>query len=172
MSISGDGRYVAFASFASNLADKDTNACRDIFVYDLLCGTNLLASVGLNGTCANGSSGNPMISQDGRYVAFSSWATNLVTSDVNQAQDVFVRDLQDGTTTLVNVDTGVTGSGINFTPIAISTNGRSILFSRTSSSGNKYFLRDLASAHTYTISTVQSCNTASMTPDGRFVALR
>ena len=87
-SVSTDGRYVAFASEANNLVTGDTNGFRDIFVRDLLLGTNLLASVATNGAGADNLSTEPAISGNGRYVAFTSSADNLVAGDANKARDV------------------------------------------------------------------------------------
>ena len=103
-SVSTDGRYVAFASEANNLVAGDTNGCRDIFVCDLLLGTNILVSVATNGAGADNLSTEPAISGNGRYVAFTSSADNLVTGDTNKARDVVVRDLQAGTNILVSVN--------------------------------------------------------------------
>ncbi|MDQ6630662.1 MAG: hypothetical protein M3Y82_02765, partial [Verrucomicrobiota bacterium] len=89
-SVNGNGRYVAFSSDASNLATNDNNLNRDIFVRDLLSQTNILASADPNGFSAAGMSFEPSISSDGRYVAFTSTATNLFLNDTNKAHDVFV----------------------------------------------------------------------------------
>jgi Tol biopolymer transport system component len=116
-SVSGDGRYVAFVSGASNLAPGDTNGLADVFVHDRQGGTRTRASVASDGTQANGSSSNPWISGDGRYVAFESIATNLVSGDTNGTADVFVRDLVTGTTTRVSVASGGTqGNGASGDP--------------------------------------------------------
>lgn len=90
--ISGDGRYVAFVSAATNLVNGDANGKDDVFVRDLLAGTTELASVDSNGAQANDGSGNPIVSGDGRYVVFASLASNLVIGDTNAALDLFVRD--------------------------------------------------------------------------------
>lgn len=109
VSISGDGRYVAFDSEASNLIGGDTNALRDIFVRDRIKGETLLVTVGRSGP-ANGPSSFPALSEDGRLVAFSSWATDLVVGDTNGQADVFVRDRLLGTTERVSVSSkGVQG---------------------------------------------------------------
>ena len=94
--ISADGRYVAFDSYASNLVPGDTNDRYDVFVRDLQSRTTQRVSVATDGTQANGDSGSPAISSDGRYVAFSSDASNLVPGDTNGEPDVFVRDLRPG----------------------------------------------------------------------------
>jgi Tol biopolymer transport system component len=91
--ISADGRFVAFASNATNLAPGDTNGESDVFVRDRRTGTTLRASLGPGGVRGNGQSNNPGLSADGRFVAFLSFATNLVPGDTNDTQDVFLRVL-------------------------------------------------------------------------------
>src|SRR5262249_14791300 len=109
--VSTNARYVAFASEADNLVANDANGSRDVFVRDLLLQTNILVSADTNGFVGAGTSYEPSISGDGRYVAFSSTAGNLSALDNNNFEDVFVRDLQAGTTTLISVNTNGTGSG-------------------------------------------------------------
>jgi Tol biopolymer transport system component len=92
-SLSADGRFVAFSSYASNLVPGGTNSHEVVFVRDLQSGVTSLLSVALDGGPANGDSGTPAISADGRYVAFESDATDLVRGDTNESRDVFVRDL-------------------------------------------------------------------------------
>ena len=91
-SVSADGRYVAFDSYAANLVPGDTNGTSDVFVRDLRAGTTSRVSVSSTGAQPNGRSGVPSVSADGRYVAFTSGAANLVPGDTNGAFDVFVRD--------------------------------------------------------------------------------
>jgi cold shock CspA family protein len=102
--ISADGRFVAFQSFADDLVSGDQNYTIDVFVRDLVTGTTELVSVDAYGNQGNGGSYSSAISADGRYVAFSSAATNLVASDTNGKLDVFVRDRATGTVELVSVD--------------------------------------------------------------------
>ena len=86
-SISGDGRYVVFQSDATNLVTGDTNAKTDIFLHDTQTSITTRVSVASNGAESDNSSGwRPSISGDGRYVVFSSAATNLVTGDNNQKE--------------------------------------------------------------------------------------
>ncbi len=92
-SISTDGQYVAFHSYASNLVSGDTNARKDIFLHVTQAGQTSRVSVASDGTQGNAGSGDPFISADGRYVAFDSYASNLVSGDTNGTQDVFVHDL-------------------------------------------------------------------------------
>jgi archaellum component FlaF (FlaF/FlaG flagellin family) len=94
LAISADGHHVAFRSDASNLVPGDTNGNYGVFVRDLQSGTTQLVSVATDGTQANDFSEALAISADGRYVAFDSYASNLVPGDTNRAYDVFVRDLK------------------------------------------------------------------------------
>jgi Tol biopolymer transport system component len=81
---------VAFDSGASNLVGGDTNGTYDIFLRDTQTGTTSRLSLDSSGVQGNGDSGSPSISADGRYVAFYSLATNLVSGDTNGKFDVFV----------------------------------------------------------------------------------
>jgi Tol biopolymer transport system component len=127
-SISSDGRYVAFESLAGNLAAGDGNGRRDIFVHDRQSGATERASVATGGGASNGDSFNASISGDGRYVAFESNATNLVSGDSNGHRDIFVHDRQSGVTERVSVATGgVQGNGDSFNA-SISGDGRYMAF--------------------------------------------
>jgi Tol biopolymer transport system component len=90
--ISADGRYISFDSIADNLVLGDTNDSSDIFVHDRVTSETTRVSVSSDGIQGNDESQTPSISVDGRYVAFSSWANNLVVGDTNAEPDVFVRD--------------------------------------------------------------------------------
>jgi Tol biopolymer transport system component len=103
-SVSSDGRFVAFGSGATNLVAGDTNDADDIFVRDRQTGTTQRVSVDSSGNQVDGNSISPSISSDGRFVAFSSNASNLVAGDTNAMVDVFVRDRQTGTTQRVSVN--------------------------------------------------------------------
>jgi Tol biopolymer transport system component len=180
MPVSDDGRFTAFASDATNLVPNDTNACPDIFVHDMLYGTNVLVSVATNGGAADFASSDSAISGDGLFVAFTSWADNLVPGDTNNAQDVFVRDLRAGTTVLVSLNSAGTGSGnsASFSP-SISSDGRYVLFrslARNLAPGSftagyeNLFLRDLQAGTNYALThTTTGSPLSAMTPDGRFV---
>src|SRR5262249_18061146 len=91
-SISADGRHVAFYGGASNLVYCDRNGAFEIFVHDRLAGTTVRVSVSSAGVQANYGSFLPSISADGRFVAFESYATNLVSGDGNGVEDIFVHD--------------------------------------------------------------------------------
>ncbi|MEA3401496.1 MAG: FlgD immunoglobulin-like domain containing protein [Armatimonadota bacterium] len=90
--ISGDGSCVAFMSAASNLVPGDTNGKPDIFVHDRRTGQTTCVSVDCDGTQGDDSAYAPSISADGRYVAFSSGATNLVPWNTSGAPEAFVHD--------------------------------------------------------------------------------
>lgn len=139
-----DARYVAFASAASDLVPGDTNGLSDVFVRDRRTGTTRIASVPSAGTglsqgvapptavglCTG--SGRPAISANGRYVAFSSCDFNLtgLGNDLNLAEDVFVHDMQTGSTTMVSVTSDGHQSNLaaaSSTP-SISADGRFVVF--------------------------------------------
>lgn len=128
--VSATGRYVAFSSQASNLVPGDTNGARDIFVHDRQTGQTTRVSVDSAGQQANGSSWSPAMSADGRYIAFESWATNLVAGDTNQALDVFVHDRQTKQTTRVSVSSaGQQGHAYAWSRLpAVSADGRYVVF--------------------------------------------
>ncbi len=127
-SISADGRYVAFQSSADDLVAGDTNGQMDVFVRDRQLATTVRASLSSGGVQGNSQSFTPSISGDGRYVAFASSASNLVGGDTNGTYDVFVRDLQGGTTALVSADSnGAIGNGQSLLP-SISSSGRFVAF--------------------------------------------
>ena len=126
--ISADGRYVAFESLATNLVPGDTNSRKDIFVRDLLGGVTSLASVHTSGAQANEDCMLPVISGDGRFVAFTSLASSLVTGDTNGFVDVFVRDVQLGVTTRASVRTDGTEANGPSQGVSISADGRYVAF--------------------------------------------
>ena len=126
--ISADGRYVAFVSSATNLVPGDTNAVSDVFVRDRWLGTTERVSVASDGTEGNGASSSPAISADGRYVAFSSEASNLVAGDTNGQSDVFVHDRVTGQTWRVSVSSGGAEANAGSYCYAISGDGDRILF--------------------------------------------
>ncbi len=142
-SLSADGRYVAFWSGHSTLVDGDTNDTWDVFVLDRRTNRVRRVSVSSAGTEGNGASFNASISADGRYVAFSSSAKNLVPRDNNIAPDVFVHDLKTSTTTRASVGSSgqeanmVRSSGFPLEAgshlLALSQSGRFALFRSTAS---------------------------------------
>jgi Tol biopolymer transport system component len=126
--ISGDGRFIAFVSSATNLVASDTNSMGDVFLRDMQLGTIQRVSVAGDGAEANRSSSSPRVSADGRFVAFVSGATNLQTEEYNNTEDVFVRDVQQGTTQRVNVATSGTAAAASSYAISMSADGRFVAF--------------------------------------------
>ena len=126
--ISADGRYVAFASAASTLVSGDTNGVEDVFVFDRVERTTERVSLSGEGAAGNGDSYDPAISADGRYVAFTSAASNLTAGDANEELDIFVRDRDEGATVLASVGPqGAQGDGPSVAP-TISADGRVVAF--------------------------------------------
>ncbi len=103
LSISNDGRYVAFISPENNLVPNDTNGTWDVFVHDRVIGQTIRVSIASDGTQANGSSQSATISGDGRYVVFTSKANNLVAGDGDDLYDVFVHDIPNAQTYKISV---------------------------------------------------------------------
>jgi Tol biopolymer transport system component len=130
--MSSDGQYVAFTSSSTNLVPDDTNGMDDVFVYDRQTGQTTRVSVDSAGVQGNGTSFNPSISSDGRFVAFMSLSNNLMPNDTNGMYDVFVHDRQTGQTMCVSVDSaGVPGNHGGWYP-SISSDGRYVAFSSSS----------------------------------------
>jgi Tol biopolymer transport system component len=102
--VSPDGSYVVFESNASNLVSSDTNGVTDVFLRDRNQGKTVRVSVSSSKQQGNGSSSDPCVSPDGRYVVFESLATNLISSDLNNSTDIFLRDRTAGKTVRVSVD--------------------------------------------------------------------
>jgi Tol biopolymer transport system component len=182
-SISADGRFVAFSSQASNLVPGDTNGTSDIFVRDMLTGVTRRVSVGAAGQ-ANGGSLSPAISADGRFVAFNSYASNLVPGDTNGTTDIFVRDLLARVTRRVSVGPAGQGNSDSSGAPAISADGRYVAFFSHASNlvpgdtngAYDIFVRDLLAGVTRRVSVGASGqgNRDSLAPaitaDGRSVA--
>jgi Tol biopolymer transport system component len=183
--ISADGRYVAFSSAASNLVSGDMNNTYDVFVHDLQTGQTSRVSVSSAGTQGNRHSYQPQLSADGRYVAFSSAASNLVPGDINEFIDIFVHDRLTGETSRVSVSSeGMQANHHSFRP-AISADGRFVAFYSDASnlvSGDTnrvedVFVHDRESGQTRRVSVssegVQGdfdSRNPSISADGRYVA--
>lgn len=185
LSLTPNGQWMAFSSYADDLVTNDFNHEQDVFVRDLLAGTTTLVSVGADGNAAlGGSSSSALISTNGRVVVFTSTATNLVFNYTNQFGDIFLRDLVAGTNTLVSVSVdGVTaGIGASLLP-AMSPDGRYVAFLSTATnlvsppttSGWNVFWRDTLAGVTITITTNVAPSGSLLFPpsisaDGRYVA--
>lgn len=135
--VSGDGRFVAFDSDANNLVAGDANGRTDVFVRDRVSGTTervSLSSLGGEGNNQSGFLDPPSLSFDGRYVAFTTGATNLVANDTNNRVDVVVRDRQLGTTTRVNVAAdGTEADGSSTLWANMSADGAVVVFASSAS---------------------------------------
>jgi Tol biopolymer transport system component len=157
--VSSTGRYVAFTSRASTLVKGDTNRVSDIFLRDRQQAKTTRISIGTNGAQANAASGDPSLSANGRYVAFSSFASNLVSGDTNQSSDIFVRDRSTGTTSRVSLATGGSqADGASGQP-SISNDGRYVAFFSVASnlvagdtSNVEVYIRDRQSGTTTRVS--------------------
>jgi hypothetical protein len=190
-SMSADGRFIAFGSFATDLTDNDSNSYHDVYVRDRSAGTTTLVSVNRTGATSNNPSnaiGIPAISADGRFVAFASLASDLVANDTNSRIDVFLRDLQAGATTLVSRNAAGTNGGNNDSqkPL-ISADGRFVAFESLASdlagasdtNGQAdIFVRDMQAGMTSLVSVNSSGTTsgnnssvaATLSADGQAVA--
>jgi Tol biopolymer transport system component len=161
--LDGDGRFLVFMSVASNLVANDTNGAADIFVRDNYAKTTQRVSVTSSGGQANGvGSEDPSISNDGRYVAFRSRATNLVSGDTNGVADVFVHDRQTGTTQRVTVSGG--------DQPRISGSGRYVVYVAPNFSVNVYD-RDLGTTESLTSGTPRA-SAPDISDDGRYVVFQ
>ena len=190
-SISGDGRLVAFASRAANLVSGDTNVIGDVFVHDRQTNATTRVSVDSSGNQATGvdinqESYDPWITPDGRFVAFTSFASGLVADDTNTQHDIFVRDRQAGTTVRVNLtNTGAQVTfGSSYQP-SISSDGRFVAFQSyaatlidsDTNSRPDIFVRDRQNGRTERVSVtfggghlVADSAQPSISANGRFVA--
>jgi Tol biopolymer transport system component len=183
-SISVDGRYIAFSSFSTNLVANDINGYTDIFVHDNQTGETTLVSVASDGTQSNFNSGYPSISDDGRFIVFTSIATNLVANDTNNGGDIFVHDRQTGQTTRISVASdGTQADGSSSYPV-ISGDGRFISFESAATTlvvndTNGYtdiFVHDRQTGETTRVSVASDGTQAngnssfsSLSTDGRYI---
>jgi WD40 repeat protein len=126
--ISADGRYVAFDSEADNFVLGDTNGSSDIFVHDRQIGVTGRVSVDSSDAEGNGDSYQPTVSADGRFVAFASYADNLVPGDTNSWSDIFVHDRQTGMTYRVSVDSSGAEGNDWSNRASISADGRHVAY--------------------------------------------
>ena len=185
ISISADGRFVAFRSDATNLVSDDTNAMSDIFVHDTQTGSTERISISNEEAQGNDWAYTGSISADGNLVAFSSRATNLVSGDVNASTDVFVRDRQAGTTTRVTVNSNGEEADKGGSEPSISANGRYVVFSSNANNlmvednynFTQIFIHDRQTGETKLVSTygdygpmVAWSDYPVISADGRFVA--
>ena len=185
-----DGRYVAFASQASNLVPGDNNTIPDVFVRDMVAGTTALVSVGATGPAGNFPSimATPQITPDGRYVAFYSSATGMVAG-ASANGEVYVRDISGGTTTWASVDAaaimqsafGETVSNVSSDCPRLSDDGELVAFKSTGTNVTgmtAILVYDLVLDITTLVTTNavssppddENRNGPEITPTGRFIA--
>ena len=128
VSLSGDGRFVVFSSSASNLDPTDSNGHADVFVYDRSLQTFERISIASDGSEADGDSVAGSISENGRFIAFASGATNLVQNDTNNTADVFLYDREENSIQRISVSSeGVEANGPSLRPL-LSGNGQFVIF--------------------------------------------
>jgi hypothetical protein len=183
--VSADGQVVAFQSDASNLVTHDTNAFQDVFVHDRSTGITERVSLSTSGHQGNSFSEKAYLSRDGRFVAFSSFASNLVHMDLNGVWDVFVHDRAAGTTERVSIDSSGTEGDLDSFVSSISADGRFVTFYSTATNlvagdtngVNDAFLHDRATGVTERISVDSNGGEgdkdsylSAVTPDGALVA--
>lgn len=182
-SISPDGRYVAYTSDATNLTAANTGGYADVYLLDRQTGSLTLVSKSAAGTVGDGNSQTPVVSADGRYVAFESQADNLVTGDTNGAMDVFVKDMTTGAVQLVSVTNsgqefaggGSTGDGVD---MGMSADGRYVSFVGQAANANaQLYVRDRVANTTKLVSVGADGNPGnyatyegSISPNGQYVA--
>jgi Tol biopolymer transport system component len=197
VAISDNGRWVVFESAATNLSPDDADPTRDLYVRDLQAHTTTLVTraSGATGPKANGGSGGPEISGDGRFVAFYSFATNLHPDDTDSSADIFVRDLQTDTTALASRAGGANGEAGNGESLdpSLSADGRLVGFSSSAwnlhpddpvspphiPDGRDSYVRDLQTHTTILVSRANGPDGAkgnrlstqtSLSGDGRYAA--
>ena len=187
-SLSADGRYLVFLSEATNFVPGDTNGIADLFVRDQKTGLIRRVNTSSTGEQANGTSADAVISGNGRYVAFSSLASNLVPGDTNNVRDVFVKDLATGRFNRASVAADGSQATVDneFTgmPVSISADGRYVAFltfarllPRDTNIHSDVYVRDMQTGELDLVSTAADeslanfrNHTPSISPDGRYVA--
>jgi len=136
--ISGDGKFIVYYSYAKNLVGNDNNNVTDIYRYDVKNKTTKLVSSNSNGLIANAESSDAATNIDGRYIAFSSLANNLVSNNTYNKRNVFVKDMQTGNIDIISINSnGTVGDGDSFLP-AISGDGRFVVFSSIANNLDNY----------------------------------
>jgi len=182
--LSGDGHYVAYLSKATNLVATDTNGHDDVFVKNLQTGDVQNISTTAAGLQANADSKEIAISNDGHYVAFTSYADNLAAGD-NSYADIFLKDTTNGALLRVSTDSFGNAANGNSDHAAFSADGRYVVFASDASNlvagdtnGTRdIFRKDLLTGHTDRVSTnadgwqvTGDSSNASISSDGRYVA--
>lgn len=186
-SISGDGRFVAFVSFADNLVAGDTNGASDIFVFDRQDRQTTRVSISREGLEANADSVSPAISGHGRYVVFVSDAGNLVANDLNGFADIFWHDRQTGETKRVSVDSAGREANDDSLAPTMSADGQIVVYESFASdlvpgdtNGHRdVFVYEVQTGQTIRVSVdfqgqqiEEESSAPSISQDGRYVAFQ
>lgn len=192
-SISADGRYVLFNSTSTDLVGGDTNGVADLFRRDMLTGEIIRVSTSSSGVEATGgSTASGTLSSDGRYVVFTSSATNLISGDTNALADIFRKDIQTGETIRVSTSsTGIQTTGGASGISSMSNDGRYVVFSSSATNlvpgdtnaQSDVFVKDLQTNQTRRVNlsengsqtdsgSIQFAGNASISADGRYVFFR
>ncbi|MGV3774251.1 MAG: hypothetical protein ACO1QB_15220 [Verrucomicrobiales bacterium] len=190
--LSADGRYLLFTSSVDYLDANDYNGLSDVFLHDNLSGSTALVSVSLDGIQpGDRNSHDPVMSDDGRYVAFASLASDLVTGDTNNLEDIFLRDMQTGETTLISANRdGTSGGDQASSSPQISADGSVIIWESkarnlspeaNTAMSTDIFMRDIRAGVTSLVSqrfsppaTAPNGDSfeAALSPDGKWVAFK
>lgn len=186
--ISETGRYVLFASYASNLVPRDTNNTNDVFVYDRQTGETSRVSVDSSGNQFIYGGRSPSISPDGRYVSFTSAIPTWVEGRLRNIEHIFMHDRQTGLTSLVSIASDGTLGNWNSFESAVSPDGRHVVFlsladnlvENDSNTWIDIFLHDRQAKTTRRLNVTAEGNEApynesippkpSFSPDGRYIA--
>lgn len=180
--LSANGQLAVFASDAEDLVPNDGNGFRDVFVHDLLACTNRLLSANGDSISGSGPSFDPVTSGNGRFVAFTSAASDFVGNDTNAATDVFLHDLHSNQTAVASIGWNGTAANSNSSALAVSSDARFVLFrslarniTKATVTGENLFLRDMQQGTNFALTANNSYNAfylggTDLTPDGRFAA--
>lgn len=179
--ISADGRYVAFATYADNFYEGDLSDSIDVFIHDREQGTTEVISIAPDGAIANDDSWAPSISADGEYVAFTSDADNLGVEDNNGVADIYLWHRETGDMQRVSVASdGVEANGNSSNPV-IDAVGKRIVFASgatnlAASDQNGYiwdvFVHDRESGETVNLSSYLESggNRPAISDDGNLIS--
>ncbi len=186
-SVSADGRYVLFTSYASDIVANDTNNNPDMFVWDKTTQENIRVSVAWDGGEGNGSADGGDLSGDGVWVVFTSDSENLIPGDSNGKIDIYLRDLETWELFRLTPSLGVEANGNSFEPV-INLDGTKVAFSSTASnwvatgawSGHEdVYLHDVGLGQTsYVVRSTtdgpgnNSSSDPKISPNGRYVAFQ
>ena len=167
---SADGRYLVLTSTAGNLVSGDNNGAPDVFLQDRRDGSIRPLSVPWDGTgVGTGPSGQPELSEDGRYVAFISGAPHLVSGDAGDRPDLFRRDLVTGVTSRVSVEDGP-AARVSVQTFAMSGDGQRLVWLQREPSTLRVLYRDMAEPSALRLIDGPGCAAPAISRDGSVAA--